>query len=306
MRYKTINEAIVYSRDVPNTFSKHGVFYKYLLLNNVAFFYTILLSKSRNKREDIIIQRGKTLQASFIKSLRVVDDVCQKARMPYLLFKTYKYIPEVVDGDIDMILQEKDLKIFMNAMRERGFVCTMENAWKGICLKEGYKKIEPRAALEFYGKKVIDESAVWKTAQRVQIEDLFLLTVKKEVDLSYLLLSILYGPRYLSLYLLRCFKELPSFQIPPFFHEHARQDLETLLENYVRNDRYIFKKRFPIFVGNFFYVRWWFKRVFFSPEIAMMNRWKQLLFFYYIKYKYICFRKLHFGKNWADSNYELT
>src|SRR5690349_15376161 len=119
--FAAINKAILEGTDVPASTVKDEAFYEYLLNNKVAFYYASELSAKRTPAEEKMLQKGREVHAKYIKSLQIITEICQAKGFDYMLYKTYKYIPEVVDGDIDLLVRAEDFEPFLQAFAARGF-----------------------------------------------------------------------------------------------------------------------------------------------------------------------------------------
>lgn len=297
MDYESINRAILNSRDVPKSIPRHKKFYDYLLDNNVAFYYCSHLSKQKNATDERIITAGNILNDKFLKTLKLISRVSKENRIKFLLFKTYKYIPEVVDGDIDIIISERDFHKFLKALEKIGFYCIENEPLKAFCKKEGYSNIEPRVNAEFHEIVILDEKRVWENVEQVKIQEIEVSKVTKEIDLLYLLSSILYGPNYLKLYLLMVYKKNDISKLFTLTTNNIiERDLKFLLRNLITDN--IENKRFPLFFGDINFAIWWFRRILPNSNLSLFVRLKQILFFFYSKYSYLFFNKLVFKHNW--------
>ena len=206
MNYKSVNAAILTFQDVPQSVSKDSKFYDYLLDNNVAYYYSVYLSKEKTDMGKKVIAAGNILNDRFLKTVVLIDKISRENNIKFMLFKTYKYIPEIVDGDIDLFIQEKDFYNFLRALEKEGFHCFENEHLKAFCAKDGYSHVEPRVDASFHDIVVLNEKKIWQKVEHVRVNDIKVLNATKEIDLFYLLLTILYGPKYLKLYLLLLYK----------------------------------------------------------------------------------------------------
>lgn len=297
MDYESINTAILNSRDVPESLTHDKKFYDYLLDNNVAYYYCKYLSKKKTPMDEKIISAGEILNNKFVKTLKLLNKITKENNIKYLLFKTYKYIPEIVDGDIDIFIQKKNFHKFLEIFKKNGFRYFENEIEKAICEKEGYCKIEPRVNAAFHEIVIIDEQKIWNNKEQIKINGLEILKVSKEIDLLYLLFSILYGPNYLKLYLLLVYKKNNVDKLYKLITDRKiEQDLKLIIRDLISDN--IESKRLPLFLGNITFILWWYKRILFNPKLAPYTKLKHILFFFYSKYSYILFNKLVFKHHW--------
>lgn len=297
MDYKTINNAILTSRDVPRSVTRDDRFYDYLLNNSVAYYYSVHLSKEENIINKKIITVGNNLNRKYIKTLELINKLCQKNNLIFLLFKTYKYVPEVVDNDIDLVIKERDFYIFIKALENEGFECFEDEHLKARCYKDGYCKIEPRVSLSFRGRIILDEKRIWQKQEEVIIDGMKISKTTKEIDLFYLLLSILYNPNYLKLYYLLIYKNVDLEEFYKLsLDKNINQDLKFLLINLTKNMEI---RRFPLFLENICFTIWWYRRIFLASDITLLKKLTLIAHFFYLKYSYIFFNKLILKHNWA-------
>lgn len=296
MNYKIINQSILSTHDVPEFFSKEEKFYDYLLSNNVAYYYSKVLSKENTSTEKKIIAAGDKLNEKYIKTLKLIEKIGKDNEIKILLFKTYKYFSEVVDGDIDLFLRKKDFHLFLKALEEEGFKCWEHEKLKAVCYKKDFCNIEPRVSASFHGIVVLNESQAWEKVEEVTINGIKILKTTKEVDLFYLLLNNLYGPNYLRLYLLLLYKQCDLKKLFALSSAEYIKDLQFLINSLITNDKE--NNRFPLFLGNINYISWWLKRILPNDKLTMLIKLKLILFFLYSKYLFIFFDKLVFRHQW--------
>ena len=297
MNYKIINTAILTSQDVPKSVTRDDQFYDYLLNNSIAYYYSFHLSKEKNIIDKKIINTGDNLNRKYIKTLKLINNLCEKNKIKFLLFKTYKYVSEVVDNDIDLIIKEKDFCNFTKALGDEGFKCLEEERLKIKCLKKGLCKIEPRVNLSFRGRILADQKRIWQKQEEVIIDGMKVLKTTKEIDLLYLLLSILYTPNYLKLYYLLIYKNVDLeklYKLSP--DKNISQDLKFLLRNLTKN---LEDKHFPLFLEDISFIVWWYRRIFLASDITLLKRFTLIVSFFYFKYLYVFFNKLVFKHDWS-------
>jgi len=297
MNYKVINNAILNSRDLPKSFPRDEEFYDYLLANNVAFYYSMYLSKEKSIMDKKIIEVGKNLNKKFFNTLKLIIKICKDKKIKFLLFKTYKYIPEAVDNDIDLFVKKKDFYSFMKALEKENFSCIENEPLKGICKKEGFCIIEPRVTLSFRGVTILDEKKIWKKTEIVNIAEIGVLKASLEVDLLHLLLSILYNPNYLKLYLLLLYKKCDKNRLLLLcLDKRIQQDLNFVLNHLITKN--IEEKRLPLFMGNIEFSNWWYRRILPISDLSLYKKLRHVFCFFYIKYLYLFLNKLAFQHQW--------
>lgn len=297
MNYKLINNAILNGTDITKSVIKDDDFYNYLLGNNVAYYYARYLSKDRSVMDKKIITAGSSLNNKFLKTLKLINKVCQQNKINFLFFKTYKYFEEIVDGDIDMLVKEEDFYAFLKILQKKGFECFENEKLKAVCTKEGYCNIEPRVNAAVHGVRVLNNEVFWDRAVGVDIKGEKVLTTSREIDLLYLLLSILYRPDYLKMYLLLVYKSTDIKKIYNLIEDNKfKSDLTYIIDNLLKGD--ITEKRFPLFPSDVSFTIWWFKRILPNSQMVLTERFKNIIFFFYSKYQSIIFNKLVFRHRW--------
>lgn len=297
MDYKSINTAILTSQDVPKSIPRNDSFYDYLLSNNIAYYYCRHLSKEKIFMDRKIIKAGETLNRKFLKTIRLIGKISKENNIQFLLFKTYKYIPEIVDGDIDIFVQKKDFYRFLKALENEGFICFENEHLKGFCKKKEYCNIEPRVNAAFHGEVLLNEKKIWEKVERVSVDEIEVLKVTKKIDLFYLLLDVLYRPSYIKLYLFLLCKDSNTGSLYQLTSEkNIHQDLKFLLL-YLTADN-VENKRFPLFLTNIDFLTWWYKRILPNQQLTLFARLKHMLFFFYAKYAYLFFNRLVFRHFW--------
>lgn len=288
MNYKILNNAIIRSEDIPLTLSRDKKFYRYLLNNNIAYYYSRYLCKKKGKHEKNIIQAGNRFNLKYIKTLRLIITACTKQNIEFSLFKTFKPIPEAVDGDIDLFIKERDFPTFLNLLEKEGFTCREDERQKAFCNKRGFCDIEPRVNISFHGKIILGEEIIWKNTEEVFINELKLKKTTKELDLFFMLMNVLYGPNYFKLYSYLVFRNLDLKKIYALAKdETVHRDLEMLIHSFTTND--VTDTRFPLFPADIIFLKWWLER---SKKV------KHILFFIYAKYGYKFFNTLPFRHDW--------
>lgn len=297
MNYKIINAAILSSQDVPKSVIRDNNFYNYLLNNNVAYYYSKHLSKEKTIMDKKIATAGDILNSKFLKTLKLINKVSKKNNIKFLLFKTYKYFSEVVDNDIDILIKERDFYHFMKALQQEGFACFENEHLKAICLKEGFCKIEPRVNSSIRGLVFLSEKKIWERIELVNVDGIKIFKATKEIELLHLLLSILYNPNYLKLYLLLLFKNSDRRKLHKLYMDkETHADLKFLLKNLITKN--VENKRFPLFIGNTSFILWWCKRILPISKLTLLSKLKLILSFFYSKYLFLFLNRLVFEHEW--------
>lgn len=297
MDCKRINTAILSAQDLPSSFIKNSEFYNYLFGNNVAYYYSSILSKKKTNIDKEIITAGNVLNDKYVKTLKLIDKICKENGIRFLLFKTYKYIPEVVDNDIDLLIKKKDFYQFMKILGRYDFDCLENEPLKGICRRKDFCTIEPRTNSSFHELIIMDENQLWNKTEKVEIMGIKIDKPIKEVEVAHLLLSLLYNPNYLRLYLLDVYKNGDFRQFKSLnLKKDIRDDLNLVIENLLAEKNE--SKKFPLFIDNFRFIWWWFRRIFSNSKLSLRTKLKHLIYFFYLKYLYLLFGKLIFKHEW--------
>ena len=119
----------------------------------------------------------------------------------------------------------------------------------------------------------------------------------KEIDLFHQLLSILYNPNYLKLYVYILLKSVKIENIQDLIEDKKiKQDVVFLLEKIITKD--IENKKFPVFINNIDFIFWWSRRIFPNLKLTSSIKIKHLVFFFYMKYSYVFLNKLVFKHQW--------
>lgn len=301
MNYRDTNIALLTGDDVYDSFVKDQDFYDYLLGNNVAYYYASNISTKKTVMDKKIIRVGNILNNKYIKTLELINTLCKENNIKFLLFKTYKYIPEVIDNDIDLLIKKKDFYHFMKVLQNQGFECIENEPLKGICKKDGFCTIEPRTNSSFHGLTIMDEHKLWEKYEIVNVGGMRILKVIKEFEIIHLLLSILYNPNYLRFYLLIIYRGCNVKNLHKTnLEKHVLADLKLVINDLIKEG--IEVKRFPLFLGNIKFISWWYKRIL-NSRLNRFTKFKHLIYFFYLKYSYILFDKLIFIHKWP-LNYE--
>lgn len=277
--------------------NKTPQFYEYLLENDIGYYYSLCLSQKPTEMEKRILKKGEEFNKRYQRTLALLCDTCNQHKIEFLLFKTHKYIPEVVVGDIDIIIKSRDFHKFLDVFGKLGFNCEEDEVLKGSCQKEGFCKIEPRTNLSAHDIVFTREDEVWKHAETIRIGNRDVQKTTKELDLAALLLDILYGPNYLKLYLYVVLQQTDKAKILAACPAPGiKQDLEFLLGKISAIDPA--KASFPYFLDNLSFIRFYIGRIMFGNRMSPIKKVKHLVFFFYIKYKYLFTGNLHFKHEW--------
>lgn len=296
MNYKAIHTTLIEKSDV-DAVSKTRKFYRYLLDNNVAYYYAKVISSKTNDPERKIFHAAEKFNKKYKKTLKLIFKITKEESIDFLLFKTFKYLPESVDGDIDLFIREKYLQKFVSALQNSGFSCVWENRLKASCIKEGFCKIEPRVTMDFHGKTIFKESVIWHSNEKEHIFGMDILRTSKAFDLCYFLLNTLYGPNYIRLYHYLLLKSIDREQIYTLANEaFVKDDVQLVLQYVEREDN--IRNRFPLFMSNISFLEWWIARLLFNKGMKIQTKIKNLVFFFYAKYGYVFFNRLPFRHDW--------
>lgn len=297
MNYRVINHAILTASDIPKSVVRDDKFYNYLLSNNVAYYYCTNLSVGKSMMDKKIIKAGNILNNKYIKTLKIINKICKENKMKFLLFKTYKYFSEVVDNDIDLFIREKDFDKLIKTLEKEGFTCFVNESLKAICLKEDFCKIEPRVNSSIRGLVFLSEKKIWERIELVNVDGMKIFKATKEIELLHLLISILYNPNYLKLYLLLLFKNSDRRKLHKLcMDKETHEDLKFLLKNLITKN--VENKRFPLFIGNTSFILWWCKRILPISKLTLLSKLKLILSFFYSKYLFLFLNRLVFEHEW--------
>lgn len=299
--YKDINSVILSKKNINLSGIRNEKLYKYLIDNNVAYFYAKKLSAKKRAVEKRVIREGVNYSRKFFKTLKLLDEVYRKNGIDYLVFKTFKYFPEVYAGDLDIVVKEKDFDRILEIFKKRGFSVKYDGELKVELQKDGYSKVEARVNVEYHGITLFESKEVWKYKERAEFRGLDIFKTTREFDLVCLLLNVLYGPKYLDLYLVLLYKEVGRKRLLGLLKgKKLTKDLKLLDNKLITKD--IAEKRFPLFVPDSVYLKWWAKNVFLSNKVFILEKFKVVAFFFYIKYKYLLFNKLQYAHGWLDTD----
>lgn len=298
--YKDINSAILNNKNNDLSAIHKDKLYKYLINNNVAYFYAKKIRAAKGDKEKRVVREGNKYNRKFFKTIKLVDDVCRQNKIDYLLFKTFKYVPEVYSGDLDIIVKEKTFEKIIEIFEKRGFSNRSDVKLKVELQKDGYSKIEFRVNVEYHGIALFESKEIWKYKEKTKLGGLEIFKTTEDFDLVCLLLNIIYGPKYLDLYLMLLKKQVGSKKLLGFISgTRLAEDLRFIVSELIEKD--FSNKCFPLFIPDLIYLRWWVKKIFLSDKVFLLEKLKVIVFFFYIKYKYLFFDNLQYAHKWLDS-----
>src|SRR3989338_202283 len=205
MNYAEINQAILENRDVDESIiEKNDSFYIYLKNNKVAYYYSKFLSKRRTSQEVDIIEKGNKLNERFFESVNSIREICLSNNIRFLLYKTCKFIPEVVDGDIDMFIKPGYWHKFHAIYSKLGYTVRYDESGKSKVILPHLCTMEPHQNISWRGGNYLSEKFIWEntglcTSMGVE-------TASIEVELSGLFAKVFFEPQYLDLYSLKLIK----------------------------------------------------------------------------------------------------
>ena len=209
MNYQEINRAILEHRDINESLvRKDAVFYKYLLNNKVAYYYANNLSKNGNETERAIIERGREFTQKYLKTLEALVSLCKDNHIDFLLFKTHKYIDEVVDGDIDLLVKPEDFQRFLQVFSANGFDTEEDEPQKGKCEKEGLVEIEPHVNISWRTDTFLTSEYLWQNVSTIHYGTIEVKACSPEVELLAAAGEFYFSPEYIDLYRLKAAEQL--------------------------------------------------------------------------------------------------
>lgn len=282
MNYKEINEAILNDRDInEDLVTKDDRFYKYLFNNKVAYYYAKRLSKRQTEKERWIIKRGEELNEKYYKSLDILKGICDTNNIDFSLYKTHKYIPEVVDGDIDIIVHKQDFHRFLTVFKNMGFECIEDESEKGKCIKAGYCIIEPHVNISWHSRIAVSGEHLWNDVYvHTNIYGVKNCSLLTEAQAIYG--ELLFSPEYLDLRTVKTIYVLSK--------RLADADPINKLHQLARS--YKINRKYPIFLSTYklFTSIWSELSIYQIIEVLFKN-----LFW---KYRYHIMNKLPFTHKW--------
>lgn len=254
--------------------------YNYLLRNNIAYFYANFTNdKSATAKK--VIKAGNVLNKKFINTCDLINKISKEKDLEVVYFKTHKHFPEIVDNDIDLLIGEKNINKFIAALKKHGFKCLEETKNKYVCKNEKYLKIEPRVDTQLakYTKK---EDGIKYTTETI--------------DGLYFIYNFLYGPNYLNLY--KFFIIDSSLNKIKKLSVKFNLEKEILYFEKVLNRKIKNKAHFPLFLKNLEYLYFFINFLLLNKSFSLVFKLRHFAFFFFFKYKYVLFDKLHFEKKW--------
>ncbi|KKQ75906.1 MAG: hypothetical protein US96_C0002G0019 [Candidatus Woesebacteria bacterium GW2011_GWB1_38_5b] len=298
MNKRLVNSCIIKGLNLPGKINRDQELYAYLLRNSVAYFFSTNLNIPKTITDHRIIHQGHKLKKRYLKTIRFLNHLSKESGIPYLLFKTVKRFPEVVDGDIDLFIKGKDFLRMIKLLCDLGFKCILEEPQKAICSKSGFCRLEPRVEACFHGLTVIDEKGVWRNQEKLDFAGLTLQTVKQEVDVSYQLLGLLYGPNYLKLYhFIQCKSVGIDNLLKLYSNPRVKNSLETVWNTLIVNEGSN-EASYPIFLPDRIFLKLWVENILPELNINFVEKIRISAFFFYAKYSYLVLGRLHFQHHW--------
>lgn len=300
MNYSFINKSILFDKEIEVKNVEETTLYRYLINNSVAFFFYKNIRKNRGNLDSAIEEKVGIFQERYYRTLRLLYEISSKKNFDFILFKTYKHIPEVVDGDIDIFIKKEDFDNWVAALEKLGFNTEMVGQNKVECTKETYNKVEPRVSLEFNEFVVFDESKVWTYYENKEVGDLPLKITTLEFDVVYHLLNLFLGPNYFKLYAFKLYllsdkkkleivvEEVKDFKVRGFIKRFINTTLES---------KRVARRKFPITPSLSNYLKWWAFYYLKLPDIKFIKKIKNLLFYFYLKIM-LRFNKAYFSHRW--------
>lgn len=263
----------------------------------MAYFYAKNIDRTNDKFSKSVVSVGNSLNSKYSKTKTLILMVSKEIGVLPILFKTFKHVPEIVDNDIDLVLKRKDVVKFVMKLEKLGFLYIKESKYKYICTKKGYNKIEPRADILVAGRKILNYQQTLKYVQKIGKGNEKITVTNQELDAFYFMLNCLYGPNYLKLYHYMVIDGVVFSRI-----EEIAKDISCLPEITFFKRKVLDKiskdVSFPIFLKNIDYLVFYIRFIMFNSNMIFTSKIKHLLFFFFFKYKYIFFNKLHFQHQW--------
>jgi hypothetical protein len=289
MNYKEINKAILNNQDIAEKLvEKDEAFYKYLFNNKVAYYYSKYLSTNKTEMERRIIKRGDELNEKYYKTVKLLKKICCTYNIGFLLFKTHKYIPEVVDGDIDIFVKEKDFKKFFDVFRNEGFTCVEDEPGKGKCMKDGFLLIEPHVDISWRNIVVLESECLWTKDIVIDIQGSHINSASLDIELYVIICELLFSPEYLDLLTI---KKMFIFDTKSLVSEGKFGELIKKVY-LLRNNIIKTNNKAPFFMSTFLLFKFLFGKIkyYYIAEICFKNT--------YWKFRYYLLNKLPFTHDW--------
>lgn len=283
----------------PSDVKRNNKLYKYLLNNNLAYYFSSTLNMPINNIDKCIVKSGAKLNDLLFKTIKCLNKISHTSGITYSLFKTKKWISEVVDGDVDLIVKNGEFSNFITLLQKEGFRCFLEEPLKAVCTKPGFCRLEPRVEIGFHGLEVTDDKKVWKNTQRIFQKKLVFRSTNIELDASYFILSLLYGPNYLKLYQYKVCQNLNIEHLLKIYSNPRIKESLKIIWNTFINEKSL-NLSFPLFLPNLIFFQLWLRNVLPEVKINLFEKIRIPIFFLFIKYKYLVFGKLHFQHHWYE------
>jgi hypothetical protein len=275
--------------------------HKYLFNNRLVYPFLINLENvgplSNQNKE--LLEKGKQKNKQYLKSLYKVYQLCKKNKIEFLLYKTHRFIPGVVDGDIDLIVKKEDFDKFLEVFRAEGFDCIEDEPRKGKCEKEGFLVIEPHIGISWRGQQYIDEKILWgKTFEiNYQLEniDFKVKNVSFEIETIAIFYNIFFEPNYLDL---RSYLNLKYFQTKIDFNNLP---IEKEIQKYIQNllqEGFLEKKFFPLFAPFYLFLSQWTKVFFIKKKVSFKIYLLHIIFYCYWRLRYKLIQVLPYTHSW--------
>ncbi len=289
MNYKAINEAILNDMDIDSSkVEKTDEFYKYLFNNKVAYYYSKYLSKNKTDYEKRIIKTGDRLNSKYLKTLKLLVQVCKKNHIEFLLYKTHKYIPEVVDGDIDIFVRRKDFYKFLEVFKTEGFEVEEDEPGKGKCVKKSFCVIEPHINISWRGIVYINEDNIWNQSVPIRLNHLLINNCSPSIEMLSICGELFFSPEYIDLYTIKKMNQLVNKKI-----HITGNELFNGFQNIIKKSKPIFvNSKLPYFISTMNLIKIIYPNVQIQDLIEI--NFKNL----YWKHRYRLNNKLPFAHEW--------
>lgn len=294
MNYSIINSSIIKKKEI--NLIKNKDFYKYLQNNSVAFFYSKDISKHKNDTEKNIIKRGSILNEKYYKSLFFLCDTLDKNNIEFALYKTNKYVSEVVDGDVDFFIHKKDFSKLFKIFTQEGFNCVEDEPLKGKCIKEGFCILEPHVNISWREILVLSEEKIWQNTEEINIKGKKIKKVTKEIDVLAVLLSTFYEPDYIKLYDFINFLDMDKHKLMQLCSSTHKEKIDSIFK--MLTNKNTINKKFPVFLPNNLYLNWWLKDIFLKTGFTIRFKLFHITCFFFWKYRYKFTNQLPFAHLW--------
>lgn len=272
-------------------FADDARLHTYLLNNRVAFLYA---QNSHSQWAANICRIEESLRAKYVNSLRLIKSVCTERSIDYLLYKTHFYIPQIPDGDIDLLVRAQDFDAFMSAFEERGFRVEVDEEGKGKCEHSDFSVIEPHINVSWRGAGRAAEDFLWRDVRQVEIDGESYNTASLEVELLSLAAKVVFEPAYLDLHSIKTITHLYETGVDEQAVLGNAVNMKAISEVLEFATAVIRKpdQKLPAFLPSSQYLRLWtlssLKNS--KPHIYFLH----IIYFLYWKYRYAFRDKLPF------------